>query len=325
MDFNTLLPDEYNKNNFITSFSGGKDSTALLILLLKELKIDPERVNPVFANTGYENEHTYAYLDYLECKLDIKINRVQGKTGQLFKSSKKLVKAIEEGRMNNTEDPLTMERLCIAKKRFPGTVVKFCTTELKLIPLRKFIHKFEGNKKPIIVCGIRKDESTARKDRKEWSYDRYMERTSWMPLVDWTAEDVFNLHKKWGVEPNPLYKEGMKRVGCFPCVNCVKPELANIATRYPEAFDRVQEMEDKVNKVSNRGIATMYPNDKTPKRYHSGYEEGTGITYNTALDVKAWALGQNPRILAQLELDIDGDEFENFEGPACQSHYGLCE
>ena len=51
----------------------------------------------------------------------------------------------------------------------------------------------------------------------------------------------------------------------------------------------------------------------------------SGKSFPRAMDVKTWALGKEPDDEDQLKLSLSEDGFEDFTGPACQSHYGLCE
>ena len=46
----------------VANVSGGKDSTAMALFLI-DLGLDFE---PIFCDTGWEHQDTYAYLDYLE-------------------------------------------------------------------------------------------------------------------------------------------------------------------------------------------------------------------------------------------------------------------
>src|SRR5699024_2393008 len=107
--------------------------------------------------------------------------------------------------------------LAIWKGRFPSTRARFCTTELKVIPIMEQVYMplFEEGKHVISWQGVRADESLARAKLTEYEpmpegFDVYR------PLLKWTAQDVFEMHDKYGIEPNPLYKEGMSRVGCMP-------------------------------------------------------------------------------------------------------------
>lgn len=50
----------------IVSVSGGKDSTALLLLAIEQ---ETENLQAVFADTGHEHQQTYEYIEYLNDKV----------------------------------------------------------------------------------------------------------------------------------------------------------------------------------------------------------------------------------------------------------------
>lgn len=59
----------------VISFSGGKDSTATLLLALQ--RVPRESLIPIFCDTGNEHEITYRYLDQIEQHLGIQIHRLK--------------------------------------------------------------------------------------------------------------------------------------------------------------------------------------------------------------------------------------------------------
>ncbi|WP_337882260.1 phosphoadenosine phosphosulfate reductase family protein [Chromobacterium haemolyticum] len=59
----------------VVSVSGGKDSTATLLLALG--RVPRERIRPIFCDTGNEHAAVYEYLDYLEQALDVTITRLR--------------------------------------------------------------------------------------------------------------------------------------------------------------------------------------------------------------------------------------------------------
>ena len=59
----------------VVSVSGGKDSTATLLLALN--KVQREQIVAIFCDTGNEIPVTHAYLDQLECHLGIQIHRLK--------------------------------------------------------------------------------------------------------------------------------------------------------------------------------------------------------------------------------------------------------
>lgn len=197
--------------------------------------------------------------------------------------------------------------LCLWKGRFPSTRRRFCTVELKVRPTEEQVYYplLEAGYKVTSWQGVRAQESAARAKLPEWEgtpegYEIYR------PLLHWTVEDVFDIHRKHGIEPNPLYKLGMGRVGCMPCVNCNKSELFEIARRFPKEIERIAKWEELVKKVSKRQGATFFPTA-------SGL--GNGI-YEVVEWSKTAYGGRQYDLLKAIEFE---------DVPACSSVYGLCE
>ncbi len=317
----------------MVSFSGGKDSMASWLYLERELGLE---VEIVFADTGHEADGTNGkprdlldYLEYLEERLGRSIVRVQGTMRQLGVDS---------------DDPLTMESLCKHKGTFPSRLMRFCTTQLKLVPFKAHLDRRraeEPETRFVVVSGVRREESPKRAAITEArGRDDFMDADRWLPLLDWTVEEVFRIHFRHGVSPNPLYLQGMGRVGCFPCIMASKPELGQIARQFPAVFDNVERMEAEVRKSPrNPGLAFFFAHTKTAKRYRakvgtyvprSGPFKGKTrhLRYASAGDVRRWALGAFPAdtLFAKLPMVQEPEpDTEDLEGPACSSIYGLCE
>tara|TARA_A100001201_G_scaffold140254_1_gene133154 strand:- start:789 stop:1664 length:876 start_codon:yes stop_codon:yes gene_type:complete len=274
----------------VISTSGGKDSTAMLVHFLKEANL-PNPLRFVFADTGWEHQDTYAYLDILEKTLNIKIDRVKG--------------------------PYDFVSLAVKKKSFPSTRRRFCTEELKVKPIAIYMDALIDNgEDPVMVVGIRAAESKSRALMSEWAYSGAYDAPIWRPLLKWTAEDVFDLHKKHDVPPNPLYLKGATRVGCYPCIMARKGELSQAFKESDVMIEKLREAEKKVSEVSKYGVSTMFAHDKCPKRFHDlEYTNDKGVTYTMASvdGIRKWA------------LDGDQPELDFGEPPSCFSQYGLCE
>lgn len=196
--------------------------------------------------------------------------------------------------------------LCLWKGRFPSTKARFCTQFLKVEVIQEQVYEpllLEGYD---IVSwqGVRAEESLARANLPEREDGDGF--SVYRPLIRWTAADVFAMHRRHEIEPNPLYKLGMGRVGCMPCINCNKAELFEIARRFPKEIARVAEWEQLVKLASKRGAATFFP---------TAHGQGNGI-YEWVDWSKTTHGGK------QLDL-VKAIEFENV--PACSSVYGLCE
>lgn len=274
-------------------------------------------VLPIFADTGHEHPITYEYLDYLESKLG-RIKRIQAdfsaqierKRGVVLTKwrdegvSEEIIQAALEV-LHPTGNPFL--DLCIWKGRFPSTKVRFCTQFLKWHPVFEQILFPLMDKGNHVVSwqGIRADESqeralkTEREDTPE-GFEIYR------PLLNWTVKDVFAIHDKYQIKPNPLYKMGMSRVGCMPCINSRKDELFEIALRFPEEIKRLAKWEKIVGQASKRGSSSFFKHDDV---------QGQGI-----YDVVEWSKttygGKNYDLIKAIEL-------QNI--PVCSSQYGLCE
>lgn len=199
--------------------------------------------------------------------------------------------------------------LCMWKGRFPSRKAQFCTEELKRNPAVEFqMSLVDAGHTVVSWQGIRRDESQNRRNAKKLETvggGLYIFR----PIVEWTAMKVFEYCASKCVKPNPLYLQGMGRVGCMPCINANKAELKQIADRFPEHVERIYAWEKLVSVVSKRQAATFIP--------------APGITPAQAVDhgiysVIDWARttrgGKQRDLLAILD-DHSG----------CSSSYGLCD
>jgi hypothetical protein len=134
--------------------------------------------------------------------------------------------------------------LCRCKGRFPSTKARFCSEELKRNPIIEQVQLplLDAGDNVVSWQGVRADESLARRDLPErelvgggpdggalWNF---------RPILTWTVADVFAMHRKHDVKPNPLYSQGMRRVGCIPCIHAKKDELLEIGRRFPEEVAR---------------------------------------------------------------------------------------
>lgn len=384
----------------VISVSGGKDSTATLLLALER---GIENIRAVFADTGHEHAQTYAYLDYLEQKTGVKIERIKPDFSAQIAHKREVVqtkwraelpatlmkdkpgawrlkpgykKVIEGDIGGDGEDLLlflktpTKEKLpwpgvpaepvapyeiafsgpfiwspaipglaesealdkterivesaldalvptgipfldlCLWKGRFPSSQARFCTTELKVFPIQQQVFApllADPNVGDIYSWqGVRADESKSRALLPE-SDEPEPGLFNFRPILKWTAAEVFDFHRKHGVDWNPLYEQGMGRVGCMPCIHCNKAELYEISSRFPEEIARVLKWEKLVAQASKRGLSTFFAPQFAP-----GNPGGTPMA-----GAVEWS--KTSRGGRQYDLIATDD------GKACASAYGLCE
>jgi len=259
----------------IISFSGGKDSTALILWAKENLK----EFQTVFCDTGWEHDITYAYINYINDTL------LDGK----------LITLSSEGFAN----------LSIRKKRVASTMARFCTEALKLKPMKKYIEQFLPDCE--MYVGVRADESFSRRDLPERAFADYYDCDMVRPIIKWSAEDCFAIMRKYGVEPNPLYKMGMKRVGCMPCIMTGLGEMRVIIKQFPEVIMKIKKLETQIGR-------SFFPPNYIPERFCSGLDIKSGRKFPWAEDVVKYLLS-------------DPDQIKMFdeEPQSCFSYYSICE
>jgi 3'-phosphoadenosine 5'-phosphosulfate sulfotransferase (PAPS reductase)/FAD synthetase len=308
----------------VISMSGGKDSTATALLALET---EPrESLRFVFADTGNEHPATYQYLDYLERRLGITIDRLRADFSDWMAARRMFVARDQRtGRKNGRRIRHTnkMKRrilavlqpsgnpyldLCMIKGRFPSRRAQFCTQFLKTEPLVEYqLALIDSGHAVWSWQGIRREEGGRRATALEFE-EVGGGLYNYRPILRWTADDVFEAHRAAGIEPNPLYRQGMTRVGCMPCVNVGKTELREIAVRFPEQVARIAEWERLVLGASKPGGASFF----------AAPDDGRGeLRGRDIYSVVQWAKTTR----GGRQYDLLGEP----EPAACSSAYGLCE
>lgn len=229
------------KIRHILGLSGGKDSTALAILLSKHIP----NLEYFFCDTHKELPETYEYLDRIKARLGIKIVRLSADRG---------FDHWYDGVFNGV---------------LPSPQVRWCTKQLKIIPLEKFI----GDDIAYSYIGIRADEerdgyiSTKPNIRPVYPYKSeeyisknsrkgtvYNQRKIQQDLADiginlplrldgFTLDDVKRLLEDSGIGL-PKYYSWRTRSGCFFCFFQRKYEWVKLAEKHPDLFQKAMEYEE---------------------------------------------------------------------------------
>lgn len=298
----------------IVSVSGGKDSTATYLLAIERLGDD---FRAVFADTGNEHEATYEFIERLHqrtggpqietVKADFSsdLARHRDYILRVWPTQGISKEIIDQAAALNTPTGNPYLDLCILKGRFPSRMAQFCTQELKVIPIESSVILPALRNGPVLQwLGIRAEESTSRAKQPRFNRNDCGSML-WRPIFSWTLADVLAQHKKHGLDPNPLYANGMGRVGCMPCINCRKSEIREIADRFHEHIERIGAWEKIVAKASKRRSATFF----------APLESGIPIQIEQIVEWSRTSRGGK-------QYDLF---FQKQEGGGCNSNLGLCE
>ncbi|MCE4617468.1 MAG: phosphoadenosine phosphosulfate reductase family protein [Desulfurococcales archaeon] len=175
------VPDHVEK--IIVPWSGGKDSTAVLVLSIKALGKD--RVIALHVDTGTEFPTSSEYIERVSRMLGVQVERVYAGL-----------------------------REAIGSRGLPQLGERWCTG-LKLDALRRGIRDILKDEKPVVIVGDRDAESKLRVRRPQLRASK--EETSLAPLKLWGGAHVQLYLKSRGIPLNPLYEIGFYRIGCFIC------------------------------------------------------------------------------------------------------------
>jgi len=169
----------------IVPWSGGKDSTAALLLALE---VFPRRkIRVLFSDTGVEFPYTVEYVEEVSKTLGVEVHRVYADVDKGL---------IEEGMPMPTHD----NRWCTGRKI--GSV------------MAGIAKLSEGN--TVIVTGDRDAESRRRSVRPP--IRRVDDKTLIVtPIKMWSGAHVQLYILSKGLRMNPLYERGFYRIGCYIC------------------------------------------------------------------------------------------------------------
>jgi len=186
------------KVRHILGLSGGKDSTALAILLHKEI---PE-MEYFFCDTGKELQETYDYLDRIRVRLGINITYLESERG-------------------------FDHWLEVYGGLLPSPKMRWCTVQMKIKPLERWV----GDDKALSYIGIRADE-----DRDGYiSTKPNIQPVFPFKERGLVKEDILRLLDESGIGL-PDYYRWRSRSGCFFCFFQRKYEWVMLAEEHPDLF-----------------------------------------------------------------------------------------
>lgn len=135
------------------SFSGGRTSAYMLYKVLEahDGKL-PEDAVVCFANTGKEDEATLKFVHDCETHWNVPIVWLEYKSADEVKNRWQIV---DYKTASRNGEPF--EAMVDRKKYLPNTFARFCTQELKILPIDKYM-KSIGHEEYVTFVGIRADE-----------------------------------------------------------------------------------------------------------------------------------------------------------------------
>ena len=198
----------------IVSFSGGKDSTAMLLLMIeKKMKID----EVVFFDTGWEFPQMYEHIALVEKNTGIKITHLHPpKSFDYYMFDHVKTKGKRKGEVGYS---------------WADFRNRWCTA-IKVQTINKYLSKKDN---PIQFVGIAFDEQ-----------HRKIDKTKQYPLIEFQHTELMALELCYsrGYTFGGLYKK-FDRVSCYNCPLKSMRELKILHDFYPDLWGKMQEMDDR--------------------------------------------------------------------------------
>lgn len=228
----------------IVSYGGGANSTALLVGLHQH-RIPVDLI--LFADTGGEHPHTYAYLDIMDRWL-----KEHG-----MPEITRVYKTTRDGRR------LTLEDECLKSGTLPSIAYGFkrCSLKHKIGPQEKFCNNYPpcrevwaSGKKVVKFIGYDAGEHY-RSDKvllRDLADPKY---SKWYPLMKWGWDREACIR---AIEAAGLPQPG--KSSCFFCPSMRAEEIIDLREHYPDLFRRALALEDnaRANLKTVQGLGRNY-------------------------------------------------------------------
>lgn len=224
---------------FVINHSAGKDSQAMAAVL--RARVPAEQLLVVHADLG-------------RVEWGGNLEHIQATTGGL---------PIIVARNLNKDFIQMVEK----RGAFPSPSIRQCTSDLKRDPIEREVRRYlKANPQfggLVVNCmGIRAQESTARSRQNPFRFNKRNSKAGrewydWLPIFEWTEEQVFARIAAEGQEPHQAYAAGMSRLSCVFCIMASKSDLQTAARLNPELYAEYVALEERVGHTMNMAGKTL--------------------------------------------------------------------
>lgn len=276
--------DDYDR--FVVFQSGGKDSIACILHLL-DLGVDPAKielhhhdVDGREGSTLMDWRITRSYCTAFARAFGLKLYFSWKKGG--FEREMLRNEALTAPILWERQDGTIMETGGTGGK--PGTRRKFpqvtadlsrryCSPYLKIdVGARIFTteERFREGK-TLAITGERAQESASRARYRTFEPDRTDNRNGkrvqrwvdhWRPVHGWPEERVWDIIRKYRVNPHPAYHLGWGRTSCLSCIFGSANQWASVRKLAPQAFERIAQYEEEFGLTIHRTLSVRQLADR---------------------------------------------------------------
>jgi len=223
------------EKNQIVSLSGGKDSTAMLLMMLERGELVH---SAIFFDTGWEFPEMYPHIERVEAETGIEVVRLKPKRSfryWLYERPVRASKGPQKGQVHRIGNG------------WPSPLRRWCTRE-KTHAIRRYLKSIPDS---VSCIGFAADEA----HRATGSANMQAENGEVkFPLIEWgvTESEALQYCLDRGYDWGGLY-DVFHRVSCFCCPLQRLSELRKLREHFPNLWARMLEM-DRAIPDHNRGF-----------------------------------------------------------------------
>lgn len=306
---------DYDK--YIVAFSGGKDSTALLLHLL-DLRIPKHKIELWHhdidggGETFMDWEITHDYCQKFADAFGVPIffsHKEGGFKREMMRDQQLTAPIHFQDENHEWHQTGGIAGKLNTRLKFPQVSpdlsVRWCSAYLKIDVMSAAIRNMERFKgiRTVVLSGERGEESSARSkyailepdraDLRNSKTPRYVDR--WRPIRDWAEQMVWEIIQKHSVRVHPAYYLGWGRVSCKFCIFGNANQFASAHRISPEQSNTIINLENDFGVTIKRktGLKELIDSGKP---YEDMDEEivalATGYTYteNIIIGNANWCL-----------------------------------
>jgi len=210
----------------VISFSGGRTSAYMLWLVLQANNGLPKDAIVCFANTGKEEEATLKFVNDCSVNWNVPIVWLE------FRDNEQKFEVVSYETASRSGEPF--ETLIRKRKFLPNPVARFCTVELKVRTIHRYL-KSIGIDSAINMIGIRADEQRRLVKVKNNDYGKNWEKYAPLGLAGVTKHTVGDFWKAQSFDLELFNNNGVAMHGnCDLCFLKAGNQVQTLIAEKPE-------------------------------------------------------------------------------------------
>ena len=227
---------------YIASFSGGKDSTSMVLRLI-ELGYPLDEV--LCCDTTMEFPAMYRHIE--------KVKAVVEAAGIKFT----MLRAEHDFVYYLTEHPAEREEgsryYGMPGLGWPGVHSRWCTKALKVKIINDYLRELRGRYTIKQYVGIAADEEYRLDRKSNKNHNRIYPLVEW----GWKEEDAMSYCRVWGYDWEGLY-DLFERVSCWCCPLQPLDELRTLRSQFPDLWQQLLDLDSQQIKPFKGGKSVLY-------------------------------------------------------------------